>query len=193
MDKLPRYHEPAQRVFSTRAFSLRRDVLSWPGQAQPETAFVLEYPDWANAMALTRDGELILVHQYRPGVRDWVLELPGGWVKPEDGSLEQAIRRELLEETGYVFERVEPLLSLSPNPGTHNNRLHTFLAVGGESAGAPVLDDDEHLEVLTLPLEEVQARLLNGAMLDNCHLSCLLLGLMRLGKLRFDSPAGGIP
>lgn len=193
MDKLPHYHEPAQRVFSTSSFSLRRDSLRWPGQANAESAYVLEYPDWVNATALTRDGRLLFVRQYRHGVRDWVLELPGGWIKPEDADREQAIRRELREETGYVFEHVEPLLALSPNPGTHDNRLHTFLATGGEPVGAPQPDADEHIQVLSLSLDEVQARLLEGSLLDNGHLSCLLLGLLRLGRLRFDLPQGETP
>lgn len=193
MDRLPHYHQPARRVFSSRTFNLRCDSLSWPGQTEPETAYVLEYPDWVNATALTRNGELLLVRQYRHGVRDWVLELPGSWIKPDDADREQAIRRELLEETGYVFEHVEPLLSLSPNPGTHDNRLHAFLATGGERVRAPQPDADEHIEVLSLPLDEVQARLLDGSLLDNGHLSCLLLGLLRLGRLRFDSPAGESP
>lgn len=193
MDKHPRYGDTAEQVFSSRAFSLRRDSLSWPDRQTEETAYILEYPDWVSATAITRHGELLLVRQYRHGVRDWVLELPGGWIKPDDIDREHAIRRELLEETGHVFEQIEPLMSLSPNPGTHNNRLHTFLAIGGESLRAPRPEDDEHLEVLTIPLHEVEARLLDGALLDNGHLSCLFLGLMRLGRLQFSHDEGAAP
>ena len=46
--------------------------------------------------------------------------------------------------------------------------------------------------LLTLPLAEVQTRLLDGSLLDNGHLSCLLLGLMRLGRLRFGFPEGDL-
>lgn len=192
MDTLPHSDEPSEWLFGSRTFNLRRDRLRWPGRDEPETAHVLEYPDWVNATALTRDGELLLVRQYRHGVRGWVVELPGGWVKPDDADREHAIRRELLEETGYVFDQVEPLLSLSPNPGTHDNLLHGFLATGGQRVREPQPDDDEHIVVLTLPLAEVQTRLLDGSLLDNGHLSCLLLGLLRLGRLRFGFPEGDL-
>ena len=62
---------------------------------------VFEFHPWANVLALTKNKEAVLVKQYRHGVQDVLLELPGGIVDNDENPLEGA-RRELLEETGYA-------------------------------------------------------------------------------------------
>src|SRR5690606_11844728 len=81
---------------------LRKDVCRMPnGHLVPEY-YVLEYPDWVNMVALTTENRFILVRQYRHGVREDVLEIPGGVIDPGEIP-EEAARREMLEETGFSF------------------------------------------------------------------------------------------
>ena len=64
---------------------------------------VIELPDWVTAIALTHDGNIVLVEEYRHGARQTVIELPSGM--PSTGPGEPpvaAIKRELLEETGFA-------------------------------------------------------------------------------------------
>ena len=82
--------------------------------------FVLEYPDWVNAMALTEDNKVIIVRQYRHAYGETILEIPGGVLDSTDASPEEGMRRELLEETGYSFRVVEYLGKISSNPSTNN-------------------------------------------------------------------------
>jgi 8-oxo-dGTP pyrophosphatase MutT (NUDIX family) len=78
-------------------------------------ATIFEFRAWANILALTKNGEVVLVKQYRHGVCDVLWELPGGVVEdgedPTDGA-----RRELLEETGYRALDLIPVGQLYPNP-----------------------------------------------------------------------------
>ena len=62
---------------------------------------VLEYPDWVNVVALTPQGEIVLVREYRHGAGEVVLGLPGGIIEPDGEKPSAAARRELVEETGY--------------------------------------------------------------------------------------------
>ncbi|QBR01324.1 NUDIX hydrolase [Paraburkholderia pallida] len=162
---------------------VRKDWLRVDEAQPPRSACVLEYPDWVSAFAQTREGDVLFVRQYRNGTRESGLEIPGGWMRPEDGGPEAAIRRELREETGYGFEALTPLVSVSPNPATHANRLHCFLATGGERLGAPLPDADEQIDIERLPLERVCALLTSGGLLNNGHLTCVFYALMRLGVL----------
>ncbi|CAB3753675.1 ADP-ribose pyrophosphatase [Paraburkholderia humisilvae] len=162
---------------------VRKDWLRDEEGCLQRSACVLEYPDWVSAFALTREGDALFVRQYRNGTRERNLEIPGGWMRPGDMNTETAIRRELREETGHVFEMLTPLVSVSPNPETHANRLHCFLATGGVRSGALQPDADEQLELERIPLDRVRTLLDSGALLDNGHLTCVFYALMRLGLL----------
>ncbi|AOY02081.1 NUDIX hydrolase [Jeongeupia sp. USM3] len=178
----------SQAVFQARDMQIRADTYALPGRAEPWVSSVLEYPDWVSAFALTRDHHVLLVRQYRPGIRQYSLEVPGGWVKPDDPSLEAAIRRELQEETGHRFGELRPLVAVSPNPATHNNRLHCFLALDGMPAQALPQDDDEQISVQRLPLAEVTALLRNRELFHNGHLTCIFYALLELGLLAAPGP-----
>lgn len=144
---------------------------------------VLDYPDWVNALALTRRGLAVLVRQFRPGPKKLTLELPGGAVEPDEQSLENAMLRELEEETGYGGGSIEYLGSLSPNSASHTNRVHSFLVRYVEQIGDLRPDDTEFLEVVTMPLDEVIEVATAGGLDQAMHLATLFLALRKLGRI----------
>jgi ADP-ribose pyrophosphatase len=182
-DRAPPSVVRSEYVLSERDMVVRKDWLRNDEANVLRSACVLEYPDWVSAFALTREGDALFVRQYRNGTREPGLEIPGGWMKPDDASPEAAIRRELREETGYAFETLTPLVSVSPNPATHTNLLHCFLATGGVPSGALQPDADEQIDLERLPLASVRSRLESGALLNNGHLTCVFYALIRLGML----------
>lgn len=110
-------------------------------------------------VAVTTQGELILVEQYRPPVDGRVIELPAGLagdvLGDEDESLETAARRELLEETGYRAEEMTRLFHGPPSAGITNEELTFFLAKGVEKVAAGGGDATEDITVHTVPLDSV--------------------------------------
>lgn len=145
--------------------------------------YVYEFPDWVCAMAITKDGKVVLERQYRHALGQTIVELPGGCVDKSDKDVQVAIERELLEETGYRFDSFEFLGTTSANPSTNTNTMHLFLAQGGERVQGQHLDEGEELEVFTASLEETVALLLEGGFVQSMHSTCLLFALMKLGKL----------
>ena len=105
----------------------RFDTLINPRTGEPLRRLVLETRDWANVVARTKDGQVIVVRQYRFGSGTVTTEIPGGVVDPGEEPL-AAARRELREETGYTSDRWSSLGSVDPNPAFHTNRLYSFLA-----------------------------------------------------------------
>lgn len=144
-----------------RIFDVRAERYLSPRTGEPFDAVVLECSDWANVVALTAAGEVVLIRQYRFGSDEVTLEIPGGLVDPGETPIEAA-RRELREETGYEAERLVSLGSVAPNPAMQRNRLHCFLAEGCREVGAPQPDEGEDIEVVLQPLTAVPRLLASG-------------------------------
>ena len=98
--------------------------------------FVYEFPTWVTAVAVTQEGKIIMERQYRYALDVTCFEIPGGCVDDSDSSLETAIARELLEETGYRFTNYEYLGKTSSNPSTNDNWMHMYLATGADMNGS---------------------------------------------------------
>ncbi|MEM9290767.1 MAG: NUDIX hydrolase [Acidobacteriota bacterium] len=122
---------------------------------------MLEMPGWVNIMALTAEQEVLLVRQWRFGIRQMTLEIPGGLI--EKGEEERvAAERELYEETGYRAKSWQYLGAVHPNPAIQSNQIGTWLATDLVQIGEPPGDGDEELEVVRLPLEQIPQAILSG-------------------------------
>ncbi len=110
---------------------------------------------------MTDEGRVVLVRQFRFGVDDFTLEIPGGMCDPGESPAETAAR-ELREETGYVAGRLEPLGWVHPNPAIQSNRCHTFLARPAARVGEPQPDPHEAFEIVEEPLDAIDRLILDG-------------------------------
>lgn len=170
-------------LFRDSWLTARRDRCLTPGGVLVDPYYVLEYPDWVNAVAFTREGKILMVRQYRHALGKVVLEIPGGCMDPADVNPEAAMRRELLEETGHAFDGLKFLGSISPNPSTSTNLTHMYLATGGEKVSELKLDPNEELEVLEMSPEDVMDALREHRILQSLHASCLFYAFWSLGLL----------
>lgn len=152
----------SELVAENGIFRLRRDRVVHPATSFELDAYVLECSDWINVIPLTPEGRVVMVRQFRHGVRAVTLEIPGGTVDPGEEPVQTAIR-ELREETGYAAEEVFPIGVVDAQPAFQNNRLHTFLALGAVRMAEPEPDEAEDIEVITVPLDEVPGLMRSGA------------------------------
>lgn len=152
--------------------TLREDTVALPNGAVIQDYFVFEYPDWVNALALTTDNQFVLVRQYRHGNEGIHYELPGGVADPHEPHLLGA-QRELLEETGYGGGEWMPWVTLSPNPATHTNQCHIFLATGVQKMDNQQLDSTEDIAVRLLGVDEALKMLRIGGVSQALHSAAL--------------------
>ena len=148
--------------------------------------YVFEFAEWVTALAVTEDNKVLMVRQYRHALGEVGIELPGGCVDDSDDNYEDAIRRELLEETGYAFESAHYLGEISANPSTNSNLMHMFVATGGRKIKEQDLDENEQIEVLTLSFEELITLVEEKRISQALHISTILYGLRYLGKLSLN-------
>ena len=146
---------------SYRVFNLRTDRACSPRTNQTYDFYVLESPPWVNVIPLTPENDVVLIRQYRHGIRDITLEIPGGLVDPTDSPSEAACR-ELWEETGYREETLSPLGFVYPNPAIQNNLCYTFIARNVSRTGSLNQEDREDIEVVVRPLSDIPALIREG-------------------------------
>lgn len=137
-------------------FTVRHESLELPDGRRIPDYYVMEYPDWVNVIATTREGKYLFVSQYRHGLGRTDYELVAGVSEPSDASMMEAAQRELAEETGYGGGKWRQLMVAAPNPATQNNLTYCFVATGVEPLGPQHLDPTEELRIHLLTLDEVK-------------------------------------
>ncbi|MCC6298489.1 MAG: NUDIX hydrolase [Anaerolineales bacterium] len=145
-------------------------------------AIVFEFRSWANILAVTKDNQAVLIRQYRHGVQDVMWEIPGGVVEDgEDPS--EGVRRELLEETGYVSSKIIPLGKFYPNPALQTNSMFCYLALDAEKIAEQHLDGAEEIEVHLVPLDEILPMIQRGDISHALQVAALFHALLYLKML----------
>ncbi len=175
----------SEYLFSDLWFKVRKDRCETPEGKIVDPYYVYEFPTWVTAVAITEEGKIILERQYRHALGEVCIEIPGGCVDDTDASLEDAIRRELLEETGYTFSSFEYLGKVSANPSTNNNQMHMFLAKGGKKTSSQELDHNEEIEIDLVTVEELKQLIRENKIVQSMHVTCMLYALERLGELKY--------
>jgi len=148
-------------AYRDRWLALRSDTVRLPNGRVLSPYHIIEQADWVAAVALTTEGKIVLVEEYRHGAQQVLIELPGGiHDKPEEPLA--AIKRELLEETGFAGDDWRPIGSFFTNPPRVTNRVHCFLALDVRKVAEPRLDDSEVLHTHEIPLETFLADVRTG-------------------------------
>lgn len=175
----------SEQLFNEPWFKVRKEVCETPLGKIVDPYFVYDFPIWVGALPVTEDGKIIMVRQYRHALGETCIEIPGGCVDDTDKNFEEAVARELLEETGYTFSKYKYLGKISPNPSTNSNLLHMFLATGGKKIAEQQLDENEEIEIVYLSIEELKQLIRDNKIVQAMHVSCILYALMELGSIQF--------
>lgn len=155
-----------------RVFSVLRKKCVHPERGTERDFFAIHSANWVNVLALTPDKKLVLVNQFRFGVEQCSLEIPGGMIDPGEDALAAGLR-ELEEETGFVGERGRIIGKVWPNPAIMDNVCSFVLVENAVLRSELSWDQDEEIEVALAPVEEVLALAREGKIRHSLVLNAL--------------------
>lgn len=154
----------SEAVYDGGLLHVRRDTIELPDGTEGWREYFV-HGGAVCIVAITDDGQVVLEHQYRYPVGEVVLEIPAGKLdSPEEDPLEAA-KRELREETGYHAEHWTPMGFFYPAVAYCTEKIWMFAATG-LTRGEQDMDEDEFLEVFTMPLDAAAEQALRGEIPD---------------------------
>ncbi len=167
----------SQRIYEGTTLNLRRDrVTAVKGEAFRE---IVEHKGAVAAVVLTEEGNIVLVRQFRYAFGKAILEIPAGKIDKGETNPEEAMKRELKEETGYTASRILHMGDVNPSCAYSEEVIHLYLMTG-LTAGKQNLDEDEALEVIEMPFDEVYQMAVRGEIVDSKTLAALLMAKERI-------------
>jgi 8-oxo-dGTP pyrophosphatase MutT (NUDIX family) len=161
-------------IHSTKILDLGGTIFRHPVRGTQREFVTLNAHDWVNVVALTTEDRVVLVRQFRFGINDLSLEVPGGVIEAGEDPIAAGVR-ELAEETGYIGGSARLLGSVHPNPAIQNNRCHIVLVEGVSCRQQLDWDADEELEVSTVPIEEALRLACKGGITHSLSICALML------------------
>ena len=161
-------HETATKkeyVYRGKIINVRRDKVAFPN-GKESTREIVEHRGAVAVAAVDEEGCIYLVRQFRYAFGEELLEIPAGKLEEgeETAHLEAAIR-ELREETGLTAQKVDYLGVIYPSVGMLTERIHIYLA-RGLTQGEMDLDEDEFLNVVTMPFDQLVEQVMDGTITD---------------------------
>ena len=164
----------AEYLYRSPWCSFRVDEVALPDGREIEYG-VLESGGFAAVVPMV-DGGVLLVRQWRQPVGGFTLELPGGGVERGEDP-RKAVRRELLEETGYEARDLSHLVSVHTSPGRSTEVCHLFRCRAEKVLPGPVPEPTEFVSVVEMPLEEARKKVWGGEITA----ATTVLGLLMTG------------
>ena len=154
----------SKTIFEGKIMTVLLDKAELPNGAVSSRE-VCVHPGGVGVLPLADDGTVTLVRQYRYPFHKLVLEIPAGKLDHGAESVEAAARRELSEETGLEADEMVYFGKTYASPGFCTEELHVYLARGLKQCDSHP-DEDEFVEVVKMPFEELLEQVMSGEIVD---------------------------
>ncbi|MBQ2794023.1 MAG: NUDIX hydrolase [Clostridia bacterium] len=153
-----------EEIYKGSVLHVVRDEIRLPNGESSHREFCL-HMGAVCVIPITDDGRVVMERQYRYAHERVFFEIPAGKLEAPDEDPEEAARRELLEETGAVAEKITYLGRLDTTPALIREKIHMYLAEG-LTFGERQLDKDEFINVELVPLTELVDMVMRGEICD---------------------------
>lgn len=158
-------------IHSWKRISLIEESILLPN-GKKITHTTISHPGAAVILPIDENGHIIVINQYRPSLKKWLLELPAGTLE-SDEPIELCAHRELEEETGYSAKSMVSLGQVTPLAGFCDEIQYLFVAKQLTQTKRYQCDEDEVIDVLSLSVEQLEQKIIDGEITDAKTIACL--------------------
>jgi ADP-ribose pyrophosphatase len=158
-------------VFEGRAIKLRIDTVK-TADGDESTREIIEHNECIAVIPVDKNGEILLVRQYRKAIEKELLEIPAGGIDPGEDP-ETAVKRELQEEIGYLPDYLERLGGFYSTPGFSNEFLYLFLAKDLK-ASQLYAEDTAGIQTVRIQPRDIRKLITSGEIRDAKSIAGLL-------------------
>ena len=169
-----------QEIYDGVIVHLYKDTVQLPN-GNPATREVIRHIGAVAVVPVTDDGNVIVERQFRYPLHEVITEIPAGKLDSAAEDRLSAAQRELREETGYTADNWQELGDFHPTPAYCDENITLYLATGLH-LGQRELDEDEFLNVVAVPLEELVADIMAGRITDGKTQTAILKAYYLLKK-----------
>ncbi len=163
----------SEEIYTGKVVHLRVDTVRLPNGREAKREIIQH----AGAVCIVpiHEGNVLLIRQFRLAAGKVLLEIPAG-MREQGEEPAVSAARELAEETGYRSANLRPLFASYLAPGYSTELIHAFLATD-LTPGETNMDADEHVELVTVPLDDIERRILAGEIQDSKTVAAVLFAL----------------
>lgn len=144
-----------EKIFNGKVISLQVEDVELPN-GKTSKREIIKHPGAVAILPITDEGKIVMVEQYRKALERTLIEIPAGKLEKGEDPKNCALR-ELEEETGYICEKLDWLISFYTSPGFADEIVHLYVATGlSKKENAASLDEDEFVDLLEITLSEAK-------------------------------------
>lgn len=144
-----------EKIYDGRVISLQVEDVELPN-GKTSKREIIKHPGAVAILPITDEGKIVMVEQYRKALERTLVEIPAGKLERGEDP-KHCAQRELEEETGYVCEKLDWLISFYTSPGFADEIVHLYVATGlTKKENAASLDEDEFVNLLEISLSEAK-------------------------------------
>jgi 8-oxo-dGTP pyrophosphatase MutT (NUDIX family) len=168
-------------IIDLHIFKAERVIRRHPKWERLAEFTVLNSKNWVNVVPITANNEILLIEQYRQGIDQITIEIPGGLIEDDELPI-NAARRECVEETGYSSNlELIPIGSNYPNPAFLNNQCFSFAWFNVEKKYEQNFDLNEEVRVIPTPIDEVKEMIKDGRINHSIILTAFFQFFLKYG------------
>ncbi len=153
----------SEQVFDGKLLKVFRDTVALPNGAEAVREWI-NHPGAVAVIPVLSDGRIVMVRQYRYPMGEVTLEIPAGKLEIGENP-DEAVLRELKEETGYTAKHMEFIATIATTVAFSNEKIRLYIAKD-LSLGEQCPDEDEFIHMEAYALDELIAKVRKGAIYD---------------------------